>query len=98
MSGAFFAVLTTDCRYTTKQTDMTTHERGFWKVSPEIFVQSLETDSFIYRYYINADKQNIGLFYDKLTKCWDSAYVSGGRIYTHNKKVNRRIHELVFAA
>jgi hypothetical protein len=77
---------------------MIKREKYFWKISPEIFTQSLETDSFIYRYYINQDRENVGLFYDKLTGFWDTSYVANGRIMTRNIKVNKLIHELVFAA
>ena len=71
---------------------------NFWKIGTDVFVNYYETDSFIYRYYISRDRKNLGLFYDKLTDKWDTATVESGQIKTRNILVNKRIHELHFAA
>ncbi len=71
---------------------------SFWQIGTDVFTHSLETDSFIYRYYFNAKRENIGLFYDKLTDKWDAAVVKNGWIKTQNMRVNRLVHQLNFAA
>ena len=73
---------------------MTKEEKQFWKVSTDIYKQIVETDSYIYRFYVSPLKSNIGIFYDKLLNKWDAAFVKNGVIETRNLKVNRMIHQL----
>ena len=71
---------------------------NFWNIGTDVFINYYETDSFIYRYYVNRAKKNLGLFYDKLSDKWDAAVVENGQIKTRNIRINKRIHELKFAA
>jgi len=73
---------------------MTTVEKQFWKVGADIYNQIVETDSYIFRFYVSPVKSNIGIFYDKLMNRWDAARVTNGKIETQNIRLNRMIHQL----
>ena len=72
---------------------MTPEEKQFWEIRKDRYKQVVETDSYIYRFYINPVKANIGIFYDKLMDRWDTAWVKNGMIKTRNLKVNRKLHQ-----
>ena len=73
---------------------MKIEEKQFYSIDKDKYNQVLETDSYIYRYYVTPVKKNIGLFYDKLLKQWDAAYIKNGMITTFNLKANPLIHQL----
>ena len=73
---------------------MTKEEKQFWSIRKDRYQQVIETDSFIYRFYINPIRSNIGVFYDKLKDKWDTAWVKNGKIITRNMRVNSNIHKL----
>lgn len=73
---------------------MTQKEEQFWSINEDTYKQIVETDSYIYRFYINSIKANIGVFYDKLMDRWDTACVKNGKINTLNLKINKAIHQL----
>lgn len=73
---------------------MTKQEKQFWKICQDRYKQVLETDSYIYRFYINPLQTNIGVFYDKLKDKWDTAWVKNGKIVTRNIHLNTKVHQL----